>query len=52
MLGNVAEFCSDWYAEDTYGDYPAGPITNPAGPPEGEEHVIRGGSYRDARMPG
>ena len=47
MLGNVAEFCSDWYAEDTYGDYPAGPITNPAGPPEGEEHVIRGGSYRD-----
>ncbi len=46
-LGNVAEFCSDWYAADAYSHYPDGPLTDPAGPPAGEEHVIRGGSYRD-----
>jgi formylglycine-generating enzyme required for sulfatase activity len=47
MLGNVAEFCSDWYAPDTYGSYPQGMVSNPTGPAEGEEHVIRGGSYRE-----
>ena len=47
MLGNVAEFCSDWYAPDTYGNYPDGILSNPTGPAEGEEYVIRGGSYRD-----
>jgi len=45
-LGNVKEFCSDWYATDTY-QKSAGPqtITDPQGPESGEEHVIRGGSY-------
>ncbi len=47
MLGNVAEFCSDRYAEDAYSQYTNGPLTDPKGPAEGEEHVIRGGSYRD-----
>lgn len=47
MLGNVAEFCSDWYAEDAYAGYPDGILIDPTGPAEGEEHVIRGGSYRD-----
>lgn len=47
MLGNVAEFCSDWYSPDTYSSYPDGVLSNPAGPGEGEERVIRGGSYRD-----
>jgi len=47
MLGNVAEFCSDWYAPDTYGSYPDGVVSNPTGPPGGEEYVIRGGSYRE-----
>jgi formylglycine-generating enzyme required for sulfatase activity len=46
MLGNVAEFCSDWYAEDAYSQY-SGVVSNPTGPAIGEEHVIRGGSYRD-----
>jgi sulfatase modifying factor 1 len=46
-LGNVAEFCSDWYAPDTYAGYPDGVLINPTGPPSGKEHVIRGGSYRD-----
>ena len=47
MLGNVAEFCSDWYSPDTYSNYPDGVISNPNGPAEGEEYVIRGGTYRD-----
>ncbi|MGW8315523.1 MAG: formylglycine-generating enzyme family protein, partial [Bacteroidales bacterium] len=45
MLGNVAEFCSDWYADDAYEDYPQGILNNPGGPVSGEEHVIRGGSF-------
>ena len=48
MLGNVAEFCSDWYAEEAYTGYAEGTTVNPAGPASGEEHVIRGGSYLDA----
>ncbi len=46
MLGNVAEFCSDWYADDTYKKYPKGIIVNPSGPKTGTEHVVRGGSFR------
>jgi formylglycine-generating enzyme required for sulfatase activity/nitrate/TMAO reductase-like tetraheme cytochrome c subunit len=48
MLGNVAEFCRDWYAEDAYEKYPEGVLKDPAGPPSGTEYVIRGGSFRDA----
>ncbi len=47
MLGNVAEFCGDWYAPNAYAQYPPGLVRDPAGPSEGTEHVIRGGSYRD-----
>ena len=52
MLGNVREFCLDYYAPDAYyGLYDGsttssdGPVENPAGPPTGTEHVVRGGSY-------
>jgi formylglycine-generating enzyme required for sulfatase activity/nitrate/TMAO reductase-like tetraheme cytochrome c subunit len=48
MLGNVAEFCSDWYAPDTYASYPEGLVSNPTGPASGEEHVIRGGTFMEA----
>lgn len=44
MLGNVAEFCSDFYAEDAYSALGG---KDPAGPETGEEYVIRGGTYRD-----
>jgi formylglycine-generating enzyme required for sulfatase activity/nitrate/TMAO reductase-like tetraheme cytochrome c subunit len=46
MLGNVAEFCQDWYDPGTYSSYPAGIIDNPTGPSTGTEHVVRGGSFR------
>ena len=47
MLGNVAEFCSDWYAEDAFSIYSGESVTDPTGPATGEEHLIRGGSFRD-----
>lgn len=46
MLGNVAEFCSDWYSPDAYADYEEGVIKDPQGPESGMEKVVRGGSYR------
>ena len=47
MLGNVAEFCSDWYSPETYRSHPGGKVSNPQGPESGEEHVVRGGSFKD-----
>ena len=44
MLGNAAEYCSDWYATDTYNKLSNGAI-DPKGPKNGEEHVVRGGSF-------
>jgi formylglycine-generating enzyme required for sulfatase activity len=40
MHGNVAEWCSDFYA-----DYPAGPVTDPRGPESGGQVSIRGGGW-------
>jgi formylglycine-generating enzyme len=42
MLGNVSEFCSDWYGEEYYNESPK---DNPKGPLSGKSHVIRGGSF-------
>jgi formylglycine-generating enzyme required for sulfatase activity len=47
MLGNVAEFCSDWYDPDILSKYPQGEVVDPKGPETGTEHVIRGGAFLD-----
>ena len=47
MLGNVKEFCSDWYSVETYSLYKNNDVeVDPKGPKSGKEHVIRGGSYK------
>ena len=43
MLGNVREFCADWYAPNAYA---TDTLVNPTGPSTGTERVIRGGSYK------
>ena len=48
MLGNVAEFCLDYYDPQVYAKYPKGVIKNPRGPRNGAEHVVRGGSYKSS----
>ncbi len=42
MLGNVWEWCHDWYA-----GYASAPQTNPTGPECGTSRVFRGGSWFD-----
>lgn len=49
MLGNVKEFCSDWYAENPFRNKMDSVLTNPKGPAKGKERVIRGGSFRSKK---
>lgn len=44
MAGNASEWVSDWYDEKYY---VVGPESNPTGPPNGRQKVLRGGSMVD-----
>jgi hypothetical protein len=47
VLGNVWEWCWDFYRSDYYS---ISPLVNPTGPQDGTVRVKRGGSYKDGRL--
>lgn len=46
MIGNIWEWCEDWYQSDYYLD---SPLYSPKGPSYGTKKVLRGGSWGDEK---
>ncbi len=45
MIGNVGEWCQDWYDANYYGTSPG---SDPQGPASGQTRVLRGGTFGQA----